>query len=85
MMKQNAILSKLSIFIEGCKGGLERYRAYNLLGFCYYKCGHIDAAVTVYCQSLQEKLDNKNVAIYHFCIILLEHITSYASVLYSRI
>ncbi|CAC5424795.1 unnamed protein product [Mytilus coruscus] len=83
-MVQNDILNKLSTFIEDCKGGLERHRAYNLLGFCYYKCGQIDEAVAVYCRSLQEKSDNTNVAVYHLCIILLEHITSKTSVLYSR-
>ncbi|VDI43217.1 Hypothetical predicted protein [Mytilus galloprovincialis] len=84
MIVQNEILGKLSTFIEDCKGGYERHRAYNLLGSCYYKCGRKDEAIDIYCRSLQEQSDNKNVAIYHLCILLLEKITSKTSVLYSR-
>ncbi|VDI22131.1 Hypothetical predicted protein [Mytilus galloprovincialis] len=84
IMEQNNILNKLSRFIEDCNGGVERHRAYNVLAFCYYTSGQIDAAIAAYCQSLQEKFDFKNVAFYHLCTILLEHITSHASVFYSR-
>lgn len=84
MIVQNEILGKLSAFIEDCMGGYERHRAYNLLGFCYNKCGRKDEAIDIYCRSLQEQSDNTNVAIYHLCILLLEKITSKTSVLYSR-
>lgn len=65
---------KLSRFIKERKSDLELYRAYNLLGFCYNKCGQTEKAFSAYCQSMQKKkkYQHTNVAVYHLCIIFLK-------------
>lgn len=76
MSVKNEILRKLSTFIKKCDNRNERHRAYSLLGYCYYVCGRIDDAFDTFCLSMQEKADSKNIAVYHLCILLSEHVTS---------
>lgn len=52
----NEILSKLFTFIEQGNSRFDHYRSYNLLGFCYYKCGQFNKALAAYCRSIWEKI-----------------------------
>ncbi|VDI42384.1 Hypothetical predicted protein, partial [Mytilus galloprovincialis] len=63
MSETNEILSRLSKYIEDFNrySGLHLFRAYTLLGFCYYKCGRIKEAIATFRLSLQKQID-KNAA-----------------------
>lgn len=73
--EKNEILDTLYEFIETYHGPLDLHRAYNLLGYCYYKYGQKNKAVAAYCKSIQNKPDNTNVGVYFLCIIVLENIS----------
>ncbi|KAL3847039.1 hypothetical protein ACJMK2_017971 [Sinanodonta woodiana] len=67
-------LSQLDEAVHETIGGFQRYRALNLLGFCYKLNGNLKEAFRCFRESLEETRDfqvGMNAAVYHIGILIL--------------
>ncbi|XP_053373112.1 uncharacterized protein LOC128545875 [Mercenaria mercenaria] len=65
-------LQEFSDFLSFDGGKIDRHRSLNLLGFCNYKLGYYDKAVSCFERSLQIVGPVGNAASYHICILITE-------------
>lgn len=66
-------LKRLSEMVEIVKLDNEGHRALNLLGYCYYKIDQEEEAFTIFKTSLEKKNNRQNAAVYHLCLMVLQH------------
>ena len=68
-------LEQLRNIVHDIGDGLQKYRVYNLLGYCYYLDNNLAEAVKCYGKSLKETRNLSNVvnaAAYHLCFLIMQ-------------